>query len=149
MAIANSYACICKFRRNLLLNEDRLLITCKNVLNRIDACLVVRIIKDVGAGLSMTPIIVFMVSSVPARLGGTVSATGVFFRFTGFCTSIALINYFQLAKGSAHYNRFQQELSDVNPMVAQRMMLYQQLLTSRDMAPIKPQGRLQVCSTAQ
>lgn len=92
-------------------------------------------VQGIAAGLLMTPIIVFMVSSVPPHLGGTASATGVFFRFTGFCTSIALINYFQLAKGSAHYNRFQQELSDVNPMVSQRLYSYQQLLTSRGMAP--------------
>nr|AGU12348.1 Major Facilitator Superfamily [uncultured organism] len=100
-----------------------------------DTYIIPLMVQGIGAGLLMTPIIVFMVSSVPVHLGGTASATGVFFRFTGFCTSIALINYFQLAKGSAHHNRFQQEISDVNPIVAQRLLSYRQLLTSRGMAP--------------
>ncbi|WP_158828250.1 MFS transporter [Mucilaginibacter lacusdianchii] len=93
------------------------------------------LIQGLGAGLLMTPLILFMVSSVPASLGGTASATGVFFRFTGFCSSIALINYFQLRESSTHFNRFQQELSEANPLFLQRVTAYRQLLTSRGMAP--------------
>jgi DHA2 family multidrug resistance protein len=92
-------------------------------------------IQGFGAGMLMTPIILFMVSSVPTRLGGTASAVGVFFRFSGFCTSMALINYFQLFRQSSHYNRFQQELTDLNPIVTQRIANYQQVLVSRGMAP--------------
>src|SRR5258708_39280564 len=43
------------------------------------------IAQGLGIGLLMAPIVVFMVSSVPASLGGTASATGIFFRFLGFC----------------------------------------------------------------
>src|SRR3954470_6109057 len=78
-------------------------------------------IQGVGAGMLMTPIIVFMVSSVPSHLGSTASATGVFFRFVGFCSSIALINFFQLFSRSSHFNRFQQELTDLNPFLNQRL----------------------------
>ena len=92
-------------------------------------------IQGVGAGMLMTPIIVFMVSSVPPHLGGAASATGVFFRFTGFCSSIALINYFSLAKQSEHYNRFQHTLTELNPGVIQQITGYRQLLISRGMAP--------------
>lgn len=93
------------------------------------------LVQGIGAGMLMTPIIIFMVSSVPPHLGGTASATGVFFRFTGFCTSIALINYFSLAKQSEHYNRFLHNLTDVNPVVAQRIVSYRQVLVARGMAP--------------
>lgn len=83
----------------------------------------------------MTPLIVFMVSSVPPDLSSTASATGVFFRFTGFCTSIALVNYFSLHQQSEHYNRFQQALTDLDPAAVQRLTGYRQILVSRGMAP--------------
>ena len=83
----------------------------------------------------MTPLIVFMVSSVPSHLGSTASATGVFFRFVGFCGSIALINFFQLFGRSEHFNRFQQELTDLNPLLTQRLTVYRQALISRGMLP--------------
>lgn len=92
-------------------------------------------IQGVGAGLLMTPVIVFMVSSVPPQLGGAASATGVFFRFTGFCTSIALINYFSLSRKSEHVTRFQHAVTDLNPAVTQKLNGYRQLLISRGMAP--------------
>ena len=83
----------------------------------------------------MTPIIVFMVSSVPSHLGSTASATGVFFRFVGFCSSIALINFFQLFSRSSHFNRFQQELTDLNPLLTQRLTAYKQALINHGMLP--------------
>ncbi len=93
------------------------------------------IIQGFGAGILMTPLIIFTVSSVPHHLGGTASATGVFFRFTGFCASIALINYFSLFKQSEHYNRFQQSISDLDPGVIQRIATYKQALIGRGMMP--------------
>ncbi|MGY0037387.1 MFS transporter [Pedobacter sp. NJ-S-72] len=39
------------------------------------------IIQGMGAGMLMTPIIVFAISSVPEHLGSSASATGVFFSF--------------------------------------------------------------------
>jgi len=92
-------------------------------------------VQGVGAGMLMTPIIVFTVSSVPAHLGSTASATGVFFRFVGFCGSIAFINFFQLYTRSEHFNRFQQELTDLNPLLVQRVTAYKQALISRGMLP--------------
>jgi DHA2 family multidrug resistance protein len=92
-------------------------------------------IQGVGAGMLMTPVIVFMVSSVPAHLGSSASATGVFFRFCAFCTSVALINFFQLFGRSEHFNRFQQELTDLNPLLTQRLAAYRQGLISHGMLP--------------
>lgn len=93
------------------------------------------ILQGMGAGMLMTPIIVFTISSVPAHLGSSASATGVFFRFTGFCGSIALINYFQLLHKNEHYNRFQDQLSGLNGVVADRLALYTRSLTAKGVAP--------------
>jgi len=92
-------------------------------------------IQGMGAGMLMTPIIVFAISSVPERLGSSASATGVFFRFSGFCASIALINYFQLQQKNNHINRFQEHLSGLNTMVSERLNLYTGAMTSKGMAP--------------
>jgi DHA2 family multidrug resistance protein len=88
-------------------------------------------LQGIGAGTLMTPIIIFMVSSVPIQLGGTASATGVFFRFCGFCSSIALINYFSMSRQSEHFNRFQQSLSSLDPAVLQKLNAYKQMLIGR------------------
>jgi DHA2 family multidrug resistance protein len=90
-------------------------------------------IQGLGAGTLMTPIIIFMVSSVPAQLGGSASATGVFFRFCGFCSSIALINYFSISRQTEHLNRFQQELSTLDPALVQRINGYRQMLMGKGM----------------
>lgn len=93
------------------------------------------IIQGMGAGLLMTPIIIFTISSVPARLAGTASATGVFFRFTGFCGSIAIINFFQLQHKTDHYNRFQEQLSLLNVAVTDRLTAYTRMLGGKGVAP--------------
>lgn len=92
------------------------------------------IIQGMGAGMLMTPIIIFTISSVPEHLGSSASATGVFFRFTGFCSSIALINYFQLSHKLNHTDRFQQQLTGVNAGVAERLQLYANGLKAKGVA---------------
>lgn len=89
------------------------------------------IIQGLGAGLLMAPVIIFCISSVPAHLGGTASATGVLFRFSGFCGSIALINYFQLYDKSDHYNRFLDNISVLDPLVPVRLSQYKGALTDK------------------
>jgi DHA2 family multidrug resistance protein len=90
-------------------------------------------IQGLGAGTLMTPLIIFMVSSVPAQLGGTASATGVFFRFCGFCGSTALINYFSMARQAEHLNRFQERLTTLDPALVQRINAYRQMLMGKGM----------------
>jgi DHA2 family multidrug resistance protein len=92
-------------------------------------------LQGMGAGMLMTPIIVYMISSVPAHLSSSASAAGVFFRFTGFCSSIALLNYFQLRQKADHINRFQEELSGINGMVTERLAIYNRALTAKGVAP--------------
>lgn len=93
------------------------------------------LLQGMGAGLLMTPIILFMISSVPAHLASSASAAGVFFRFSGFCVSIALINYFQLKHKSDHYNRFQEQLSGLNTVVNDRLAAYTRAMTAKGVAP--------------
>jgi len=92
------------------------------------------ILQGLGAGMLMTPIILFIVSSSPLKYGNTGSAIGIFMRFTGFCSSIALINYFQLYRQSDHLSRFQEKLSGLNPVTVQKLAAYKQALTSRGVA---------------
>jgi len=92
-------------------------------------------LQGAGVGMLMTPIIIFMISSVPGHLGSSASAAGVFFRFLGFCTSIALVNYFSLRFKTDHMDRFQDQLSNLNPVVAERLKMYTGALTSKGVAP--------------
>jgi len=100
-----------------------------------DTFIVPLMLQGIGAGLLMTPIIVFMISSVPGHLANSASATGVFFRFTGFCSSIAVVNYFQLKQKTEHVNRFQDHLSSLNGAVSDRIMVYSRGLTGKGMLP--------------
>jgi len=93
------------------------------------------IVQGVGAGMLMAPIIIFMISSVPAALAGSASAMGVFFRFLGFCSSIAIINYFQLQHKAIHVNRFQDQLSGVDGIAGDRLTAYAKALSAKGVAP--------------
>lgn len=89
------------------------------------------IVQGMGAGMLMTPVIVFAVSSVPERLGGTASAVGVFFRFLGFCSSIALINFYQLYNRTNHINRFQEHITSLNPVAVEKLEMYKRGLVGK------------------
>jgi len=92
-------------------------------------------IHGAGAGMLMAPIILYMVSAVPAQLGGVASATGVFFRYLGSCCSIALINYFALLKQTIHFDRFQQHLSEVDPITVQNLSTLKRGFIAKGIAP--------------
>lgn len=92
-------------------------------------------LQGMGAGMLMVPIILFIVSAAPAKFGNTGSAVGIFVRFLGFCSSIALINFFQLYGQQDHYNRFQERLNPLNQMAVQKLSTYKQSLMSRGIAP--------------
>lgn len=88
------------------------------------------IIQGLGTGMLMVPIILSMVSSVPAQMGSMASAVGVLVRFVGFSTSIAIVNFFQLYNQNSHINRFQEQLSTLNPVAVQRLAGYKQSMMS-------------------
>jgi hypothetical protein len=91
-------------------------------------------LQGLGAGMLMTPVILFVISSSPAKYGTTGSAVGIFMRFAGFSSSIALINYFQLYRQNDHTNRFQEQLSQLNPLAVQKLVMYKQALTGKGVA---------------
>lgn len=92
-------------------------------------------IQGLGAGTLMAPLILYMVSTVPTHLGGMASATGVFFRYFGFCCSIAIINYFGLLKQSLHMNRFSQHITALDPVAVQKLAGYKQSFLAKGMNP--------------
>lgn len=89
------------------------------------------IIQGIGSGTVMVPLIIFTISSVPAPVSTSASGAGIFFRFTGFCLSLALINFFQLSAKSEHYQSFRQQVTEVNPLATEQVARYRQLLKSR------------------
>jgi MFS transporter, DHA2 family, multidrug resistance protein len=93
------------------------------------------VLQGMGAGMLMVPIILFLVSSAPESFGNTGSAVGIFTRFLGFSSSIALINFFQLYGIQDHLNRFQEQISPLNPEVLQRLTDYKRALINRGTAP--------------
>jgi DHA2 family multidrug resistance protein len=88
-------------------------------------------LQGFGAGLTLTAIIVYMVTSVPAELGPTAVATAVSVRLFGSLISIALINYFQLYGAATHADRLQQHLAPGNTYVQDRLLQYRNLLAGK------------------
>ncbi|MFC0513044.1 MFS transporter [Mucilaginibacter angelicae] len=86
------------------------------------------LLQGTGAGMLLTPIIVFMVTSVPPDLGPTAGATAVSMRLLGTTLSIAIINYFQLYDTGLHLDRFKDQLSATDPAAVSRLKSYQHLL---------------------
>ena len=93
------------------------------------------ILQGMGAGMLMVPIILFIISNTPQQFGNTGSAVGIFVRFLGFSSSIALINFFQLFSQQDHYNRLQDQLTTLNTNAVQRIATYQQGLIGKGIAP--------------
>lgn len=93
------------------------------------------ILQGFGAGMLMTPIILFLVSSSPAKFGNTGSAVGIFIRFSGFCSSIALINFFQLYRQNDHFNRYQEQLSSLGLATSDRLLAIKNAMVAKGVAP--------------
>lgn len=82
------------------------------------------LLQGMGAGMLLTPIIVYMVTSVPPELGATAGATAVSMRLLGTTISIAVVNYFQLYDTGLHADRFKDRLSAVDPAAVARLKSY-------------------------
>jgi len=89
------------------------------------------VIQGLGAGMLMTPTIVFAISAVPFRLGATAAGVCLFVRCLGFIVSIALINFFELFSKSKHYNTFQDQFSRINPVAGQTIMKHSKALVAK------------------
>ncbi|QGN24188.1 beta-carotene 15,15'-monooxygenase [Elizabethkingia anophelis] len=74
-------------------------------------------LQGLGVGILMVPTIIYIISAVPFFIGHSAAATALTIRYLGFCTSIGIINFFQLLGKSRHYNAFQDHLTVLNPVV--------------------------------
>lgn len=89
------------------------------------------IIQGCGAGMLLTPIVLFIISSVPESISVSASTAGVFIRFTFFGMSTALINYFSLYYTKTHAMRLSDGISKVDNGLAERLNTYQSALQAR------------------
>ncbi|QHS56608.1 MFS transporter [Mucilaginibacter sp. 14171R-50] len=89
------------------------------------------VIQGLGAGMLMTPTIVFAIAAVPHRLGTTAAGVCLFVRCLGFMVSIALINFFELFSKSKHYNIFQEQVSRTNLVATQTVVKQTHIFTAK------------------
>lgn len=93
------------------------------------------IIQGLGVGTLMTPTIIFVVASVPEKLNVTSAGICLFMRCFGFYVSIGLLNYFELFRKSKHYNTFQDQVTEANPITGQVIAKHSQLLSAHGAMP--------------
>lgn len=91
------------------------------------------LLQGLGAGMLITPIVLFTVSSVPHHLTNSAAMTGMAFRFFGTCISTGIISYFQLAIVKNHYEQTMQEVTLAQNNTVDRLLLYKTALSSRGM----------------
>ncbi|RFS19072.1 MFS transporter [Chitinophaga silvatica] len=89
------------------------------------------IIQGLGAGMLLTPIVLFIISSVPESISASASTAGVFVRFAFFSLSTASINYFSLFFTRIHANSLSENTSALNVQLGERLHLYQAALQGR------------------
>lgn len=90
-------------------------------------------LQGLGAGMVMSPIVMFIVSAVPAHLAQSAASVGVFVRFSTFSLSLALMNYFQLYFKGSHNNDMRAGLSLLDLGISERLSAYQTALTGHGM----------------
>lgn len=90
-------------------------------------------LQGLGAGLLITPIVLFTVSAVPQHLTGSAAMTGMAFRFFGTSISTGLVSYFQLALVKRHYDETMQDVTLAQTTTQDRLSLYKNALTFRGM----------------
>lgn len=93
------------------------------------------ILQGLGAGILMTPTIIFVVNSVPEKLSTSSAGICLFMRCFGFYVSIALINFFELFGKSKHYNTFQDQVTQADPVVGQTIEKQSHFLISHGAPP--------------
>lgn len=93
-----------------------------------DSFIIPLFLHGAGAGLLITPVVLFTVSSVPPQLSASAALTGMSVRFLGTSISLGLISHFQLALGKLHYDKIIPELTTAAPLTRQRISLYEQVL---------------------
>lgn len=95
-------------------------------------------IQGLGVGMIMVPSIIYAISSVAVSLGPSAAALCLAVRYLGFCTSIAIMNYFELYEKSRHYNAFQDKLTLLDPVVKHTIASHLHHLTDKGLMALKP-----------
>ncbi|WP_316830879.1 MFS transporter [Pedobacter aquatilis] len=90
-------------------------------------------LQGVGAGMVMSPIVMFIMSSVPDKSSRSAASVGIFVRFSTFSLSLALINFFQLYFKGKHSDGLRANLSMIDYSLSERLQIYQSALLSRGM----------------
>lgn len=90
-------------------------------------------LQGLGAGMVMSPIVMFIMSSVPDHMSQSAASVGVFVRFSTFSLSLAFINFFQLYFKGKHNDDLRGNLSLLDFNLPERLKIYQSALASRGM----------------
>lgn len=90
-------------------------------------------LQGLGAGMLITPIVLFTVSAVPQHLTNSAAMTGMAFRFLGTCISTGVVSYFQLSLVKQHYEQTMQDVTLAQSNTADRLLLYKNALASHGM----------------
>jgi len=90
-------------------------------------------LQGVGAGMVMSPIVMFITSSVPDHLGQSASSVGVFVRFSTFCLSLSFINFGQLYFKGLHQDELRRSLSSLDFNLSERLNMLQATMIGRGM----------------
>lgn len=88
-------------------------------------------VQGMGEGMLMVPVILFMVAAAPRVHMTSASGLGIFTRFLGFGTSIAMINFFSLWHQNLHLQRFQDSLSSLDENAVARLNAYKTAVVAR------------------
>lgn len=90
-------------------------------------------LQGVGGGMVMSPIVMFIMSSVPEKLSQSASSVGILVRFSTFSLSLASINFFQLYFKGKHSNELRENLTLLDFNLSDRIRMYQTTLLSKGM----------------
>lgn len=83
-------------------------------------------IYGASTGVLFVPIVSFMVSSAPPKVAFNASLLGIFARFLGFSSSMAINNYTQLYTRSEANDKVRESLTETNPQLALTLQNIQQ-----------------------
>ncbi|WP_172283187.1 MFS transporter [Chryseobacterium sp. LAM-KRS1] len=83
-------------------------------------------IYGVSTGVLFVPIVSFMVSSAPPKVAFNAAFLGIFARFLGFSSSMAVNNYTQLYTRSEANDKLRESLTETNPQLSITLQNIQQ-----------------------
>lgn len=81
-----------------------------------------QLIQGLGVGILVTPIAMFIITSVSVHLSATAAGISLFAGYLAFCSNFAMINFYELYRKSKHYNTFQDQLTRLNPIAAENIL---------------------------